>query len=81
MSIKIIQERKYNRNEKNKKFFNFPYKALINKDFKIINSKNINEVFNEYKTIIYSPYCIKIYNSLSDIIFNPENKNSYGKII
>ena len=80
VKVTINQERKYYGHEITK-YLTFPYKTLIKNKYNRINSKNKNEAFNEDKTVIYSPYCVKIYNSVSDIIFKPENKNSYEKII
>ena len=57
------------------KFVKFPYKALINKEYKIIEEKDNIEEIKRVSNVYYSPYSIKYFQ-------NKKQKNIYfpGKI-
>lgn len=51
------------------KFFNFPYKTLINGEYTFINNSNKNELMKkEYPFIFYSPFSHKYFNLIPDFI-------------
>ena len=56
----------------NYKFVNFPYKALINGEYKIIQSSDIKELVKNTSPIIcYSPFSVKYYKLVPDILAEP----------
>ena len=63
------------------KFLNFPYKALIKEEYKIIDKSDKGEL-NKIKgpVIYYSPFCVKYYKKIQDTITEP-GKIKFGIIL
>jgi len=73
----IIHVRKEENKSKNpNKFFEFPYKTLINGEYKIIDNDNKKEIIKqEFPILVYSPFNVLFYKLVPDTIVTP------GKII
>ena len=57
---------------KPEKIFNFPYKTIIDGEYKMINKNNFIEIEQKQNPIVYySPYSVKIYEKTRDIIAKP----------
>ena len=61
----------------NTKFQKFPYKTLIKDNYVMINEKIEKDILSQKENpiVCYSPYSVKFFKLIPDIIIEPEKKN------